>query len=131
MNICLTAIANTLNSQLDSRFGRCNYFIIQDPEKTNFKPIKNELTKVSERAGVLAAQLLADNKVKHVITGNVGSRAMQALKNVGIEVSIERNITIKDAIAKFRSGKIIKTNTPTVCGYTLSSQDTSNGIWRV
>jgi len=131
MNICLTAIASTLNSQIDSRFGRCNYFIILDPEKTNFKPIKNELTEASERAGVLAVQLLVDNKVKHVITGNVGSRAMQALKNAGIEVSIECHTTIKDAIAKFRSGKIIKTITPTVCGYTISSQDTSNGIWRV
>ncbi len=131
MNICLTAIENTINSQLDSRFGRCNYFIILDPEKTNFKPIKNELTEASERAGVLAVQLLVDNKVKHVITGNVGFRAMQALKNAEIEVSIERHTTIKDAIAKFRSGKIIKTNTPTVCGYTLSSQDTGNGIWRV
>ena len=131
MNICLTAIANTLNSQLDSRFGRCNYFIILDPEKTNFKPIKNELTAVSERAGVLAVQVLVDNKVKHVITGNVGSRAMQALKTEGIDVSIERHVTVKAAIAKFRSGKIIKTITPTVCGYTISSQDANNGIWRV
>ena len=131
MNICLTAIANTLNSQIDSRFGRCNYFIILDPEKANFKPIKNELTEASERAGVLAVQVLVDNKVKHVITGNVGSRAMQALKNAGIEVSIERHTTIKAAIENFRSGKIIKTITPTVCGYTLSSQDAGSGIWRV
>ena len=108
MNICLTAIANTLNSQIDSRFGRCNYFIILDPEKTNFKPIKNELTEDSEKAGVLAVQVLVDNKVKHVITGNVGPRAMQALKNAGIEVSIERHITIKAAIENFRSGKIIQ-----------------------
>ena len=131
MKICLTAITNSLESQLDSRFGRCNYFIIINSEETQFEAIKNKAAEVSEGAGILAAQIMADKKVKNVITGNVGSRAMQALKTAGIEVSIERDIIVKDAIEKFRSGKTRKTDTPTVCGYSISSQNRGTGIWRV
>ncbi len=88
MKICLTAITNTLESQLDSRFGRCNYFILIDSEKMEFEAIKNTAVEVSEGVGVIAAQIMVDNEVKTVITGNVGSRAMQALKTAEIEVRI-------------------------------------------
>ena len=131
MKICLTAITNNLDSQLDPTFGRCAYFIIIDSQTLNFKALKNKATHVSEGAGVLAAQIMVDKEVKHVITGNIGPRAMQALKTAGIEVNIERDITVKDAIEKFRSKTLRKTNTPTVCGYSISSQDQGGGLWRV
>jgi len=131
LKICLTAITNNLESQLDSRFGRSNYFIIMDPEKIQYEAIKNNIAKVSERAGVLAAQIMVDKGIRFVITGNIGTRAMQALKTAGIEICIERNNTVKDAIAKFRRGEIKKTDTPSVCGYSISSQDQGDGIWRV
>lgn len=131
MKICLTAITNNLDSQLDPTFGRCAYFIIIDSQTMKFKALKNKAAHVSEGAGVLAAQIMLDKEVKHVITGNIGPRAMQALKTAGIEVNIERDITVKDAIEKFRSKTLRKTNTPTVCGYSISSQDQGGGLWRV
>jgi len=131
LKICLTAITNNLDSQLDPTFGRCAYFIIIDSQTLNFKALKNKAAHVSEGAGVLAAQIMVDKEVKHVITGNIGPRAMQALKTAGIEVNIERDITVKDAIEKFRSKTLRKTNTPTVCGYSISSQDQGGGLWRV
>ncbi|HUU86763.1 MAG TPA: NifB/NifX family molybdenum-iron cluster-binding protein [Candidatus Glassbacteria bacterium] len=131
MKICLTAITNNLDSQLDPTFGRCAYFIIIDSQAMKFKALKNKAAHVSEGAGVLAAQIMVGKEVKHVITGNIGPRAMQALKTAGIEVNIERDITVKDAIEKFRSKTLRKTNTPTVCGYSISSQDQGGGLWRV
>ena len=132
MKICLTAITNNLDSQLDPKFGRCVYFIIIDSQTMKFKALKNKAATVSEGAGVLAAQILVDQEVKHVITGNIGPRSMQALKTAGIEVNIERDITVKDAIEKFRSKTLRKTITPTVCGYSISSsQDQGGGLWRV
>jgi len=131
LKICLTAITNNLDSQLDPTFGRCAYFIIIDSQAMKFKALKNKAAHVSEGAGVLAAQIMVGKEVKHVITGNIGPRAMQALKTAGIEVNIERDITVKDAIEKFRSKTLRKTNTPTVCGYSISSQDQGGGLWRV
>lgn len=131
MKICLTAITNNLESELDSRFGRCRYFIIINSEKMEFEAIKNKAAEVSEDAGILAAQIMADKKVKNVITGNVGTRALQALKTAGIEVGIEHNIIVKDAIEKFRRGEIRKTDTSTVCGYSISSHERGRGLWRV
>ena len=131
MKICLTATNKNLESKIDPRFGRCNYFIIVDSEKNQFEAIKNEVTEVTEDAGVLAPQIMAKNEVKHVITGNVGSRAFQALKKAGIEVDIEDVIAVKDAIEKFRKGEVRKTDSPTVSGYTISSQNRGGRMCRV
>ena len=42
MKICLSSQGNTLDSQVDPRFGRCQYFIIVDTETLAFEAIKNQ-----------------------------------------------------------------------------------------
>ena len=131
MKICLTATKNNLEAQIDSRFGRCNYFIFIDSEKNQIKSIKNDVSEVTEDAGVLAAQIIAKKLIKYVITGNVSSRAMQALKTSGIEVYIVRDISVNNALEKFRKGELSKADSPTVCGYAISSKNRGGIMWRV
>ena len=131
MEICLTATKNNLGSKIDPRFGRCKYFIILDSEKNQIKAIKNDVSEVSEGVGVLAAQIIAKKQIKYVITGNVGSRAMQALKTAGIEVYIVRDISVNNAIEKFRKGELSKADSPTVCGFTITSKQGGGIMWRV
>jgi hypothetical protein len=42
MKICVTAVAPSLDAQIDPRFGRCAYFIIIDPDTMSFKAIARD-----------------------------------------------------------------------------------------
>ena len=41
MKIAISATDSNLNAKVDPRFGRCQYFVIVDPETMEFKSIKN------------------------------------------------------------------------------------------
>lgn len=41
MKICITSEGKTLDSKVDPRFGRCQYFIIVDSETLVFEAVEN------------------------------------------------------------------------------------------
>ena len=47
MKICVTATANSLDAQIDPRFGRCAYLIIVDSETMQFEAIPNAAPKLT------------------------------------------------------------------------------------
>ena len=44
MKICITSQGDSLDSEMDSRFGRCRYFIIVDLQSGEFEVIENPTT---------------------------------------------------------------------------------------
>jgi predicted Fe-Mo cluster-binding NifX family protein len=66
MKICVTATANTLNAQIDPRFGRCSYLIIVDSETMQFEAIPNMAAGATGGAGIQAAQTITKKDVKLV-----------------------------------------------------------------
>ena len=78
MKICVSAVANSLDAQLDPRFGRCPYFVIVDLESMQFEAIPNDASGAMGGAGIQAAQTIAGKGVTVLITGNVGPNAFQA-----------------------------------------------------
>jgi len=117
MKICVTATANTLDAQIDPRFGRCSYFIIVDSETMQFEAIPNMAAGASGGAGIQAAQTIANKNVKLLITGNVGPKAFQALAAAGIEVATGVFGTAREAVEKYKNGELSKTGSPTVGGH--------------
>lgn len=79
MKICITSSGEDLDSVLDSRFGRCPYFLIVDSDTKNVEAIKNTGVRASRGAGVTAAQIAADSGCDVVITGNIGPNAFTVL----------------------------------------------------
>ena len=69
-----------MDSTVDPRFGRCQYFIMVDTETMAAAPIQNTGAAASGGAGMQAAQLVQDEGASCVITGNVGPNAMNVLK---------------------------------------------------
>ena len=59
MKIAVSSTGKDLNSQIDPRFGRCQYFIFLDPETMEFEAFENTGLMASGGAGVQAAQLVA------------------------------------------------------------------------
>ena len=86
MKICVSASSNSLDANVDSRFGRCPYFVIIDSETMEFDLVPNDSTNAAHGAGIQAAQTVVNKGVKVVITGNVGPNAFQVLSTTGIKV---------------------------------------------
>ena len=104
MKICISSQGNTLDSQVDPRFGRCQYFIIVDTDTLEFESVKNPNIDAMGGAGIQSGQLIASKNVKAVLTGNVGPNAFQTLQAVGIEVITGISGNVKEATEKYKKG---------------------------
>ena len=100
MKICITSHGNNLESEIDSRFGRADYFIIYDTETKTFESIQNKNIAESSGVGVKTGQLIADNNVKMVYTGHVGPKAADVLNTANIKYKEGVSGIVKDTIAK-------------------------------
>ena len=117
MKICVTAIANNLDAQVDPRFGRCPYFIIVESETMKFEAIPNLSHHAPSGAGIQAAQTVASKDAKVLITGNVGPNAFQALSSAGIKIVTGASGTVREVIERYKRGELKETSTPTVRGH--------------
>lgn len=117
MKICVTAIANNLDAQVDPRFGRCPYFVIVESETMKFEAIPNLSQNAPSGAGIQAAQTVTSKDAKVLITGNVGPNAFQALSSAGIKIVTGAFGTVREVIERYKRGELKETSTPTVRGH--------------
>lgn len=111
MIICITSEGNSKESRLDTRFGRCPYFIIGDSDKldkNDFLTIENTAAVSGGGAGIAAGQIMVENNVDAVITGNVGPNAMNVLKSADVKIYRGENGTVSYNFEKFLSGELEK-----------------------
>ncbi len=114
MKIAVSATGKDLNCQIDPRFGRCQYFILVNPETMEFEALENEGLMASGGAGVQAAQLVVQKGAKTVITGNLGPNAASALSASGINVYLVPGGTVKDVVEGYKSGSLREASGATV-----------------
>jgi predicted Fe-Mo cluster-binding NifX family protein len=105
MKIAISATKPSLEAEVDARFGRCQHFIIVDPEKREFEVLDNTSTMAAGGAGVSTAQYIASKGVEAVLTGNCGPKAYQVLSSSGIRVITGVSGTVNDAVESYRLGK--------------------------
>jgi len=106
VKICITAEGAKLDSTVDQRFGRCQYFIFVDTDTLEFEAVQNENVSGTGGVGVQSGQLVAEKQAKTVITGKVGPNAAQTLQAAGIDVVLDVSGSVKDAVEKFRKGEL-------------------------
>jgi predicted Fe-Mo cluster-binding NifX family protein len=114
MKIAVSSTGKDLDCKIDPRFGRCAYFIIveiENKEVKDSKTIKNPATEQSGGAGTAAAQLVGNEKVEAVITGNVGPNAFTTLDKLGIKV-YQAEGTVKEVIEDFIEGELAEVEEP-------------------
>ena len=114
MKIAVSSTTNTLEGEVDQRFGRCKYFLIINSENLDFTVINNESTMVSGGAGIKAAETIVQSGADIVITGNVGPNAFQTLSAGNIKIYTGVNGGIKESIEKCTNGELQETTSATV-----------------
>lgn len=127
MKICVSAMANNLDAQLDPRFGRCPYFVIVDSETMQFEATPNMASGAMGGAGIQAAQTIAGKGVKVLITGSIGPNAFQALSAAGIKIMTGAFGTVRDVVEKYKKGELKETDAPTVGGHFGMGKDRGRG----
>lgn len=116
MKIVVSSVQGGLDSQVDPRFGRCQYFIIVDPETMEFKAVQNTAIASMHGTGIQAAQFIRNEGATAVITGNVGPNAFQALSAAGVKVITGVSGTVREAVERYKRGELNETGAPTVGG---------------
>lgn len=105
MKVAVCAKDKGLSAAVDSRFGRCPYFVIVDPaEGEEIESLPNSSAGLSGGAGPQAAQTLARLGVDVVVLGNVGPKAADALGAAGIKIYAGSQGTVQSVMEAFAGG---------------------------
>jgi predicted Fe-Mo cluster-binding NifX family protein len=103
-----------LDSLVDTRFGRCPYFLIIDSKTEKFEVLENTAGQAFQGAGVSAAQMIVDKKVAAVIAGNFGPKAINVLNSSGIKIfGGISGIIAKEALKQYKAGQLKETTAAT------------------
>lgn len=117
MKIAISAIEPSLDAKVDPRFGRCQYFVVVDPDTMQFEAVGNSGSMSAGGAGISTAQMIAGKGVEVVLTGNCGPNAYQVLSAAGIKVVTGVSGKVRDAIQDYKSGKLQASFQPNVAGH--------------
>ena len=110
MKILIAAQGPDLSSKIDKRFGHSKFFIIFDTETGDYESIPNAVED-DIRAGF---DIIINENIGAVITGNIGPNSFERLKELGIPVYIVRGITAREALEKIASGELQPVEQPTL-----------------
>ncbi len=117
MKIAISSVGSTMDTQVDPRFGRCQYFIIYDTDGGSFEALENEFQGASGGAGTQAAQMVVGKGVKAVLTGNCGPNAFAVLQDAGVQVVTGAAGTVEDAVKNFEQGSLQSATAPNVADH--------------
>ena len=117
MKIAVTSTGPDLDSQVESRFGRCSYFLIVDSETFEFETVENPNVALGGGAGIQSAQLLANRGVQTVLTGNCGPNAFATLGAAEIQVIIGVGGVVRQAVEQFKQGAFSGAVEPNVASH--------------
>lgn len=92
MKVAIASTGNTLESNIDSSFGRCAWFIIIDTEDGGMEFIPNTNREMEEHAGRAAVELVATRNVQMIVSGEFGAKIKPLLDSMHIQM-----VVIKDS----------------------------------
>ncbi len=101
--IAISSKGKTLKSFLDIRFGRCESIVLYDAIKKDHAIIDNPF-KDGEKAGVSLVAFLEKHGVTTIVTGEVGPKVQDVLKEHKMQLVLmeEERIKIEDILTKIK-----------------------------
>lgn len=118
MKIVITATGETLDADVDPRFGRAAKFILFDTETDEFEAVDNtQNLNAAQGAGIQAAESVSRLGAEGVISGHCGPKAFRALTAAGIAIYTGAEGTVSEAVEQFRSGSLSRAGSADVDGH--------------
>jgi predicted Fe-Mo cluster-binding NifX family protein len=114
VRIAVTSTGQTVQSNVDQRFGRAAFFIIGDTETMDFSTFMNDRIAAEDEAGIGAAKAIAGAGVQSVLTGDCGPNAERILRDAGVRLYTSVTGTVQEAIELFRDNKLTEAGGPSV-----------------
>jgi predicted Fe-Mo cluster-binding NifX family protein len=101
MKIAIASKGNSLKSEIDSNFGRCNYFVIFDTESNSIEFLPNPNKELEEGAGQASVQLIATKSINKIVSGEFGIKIKSILDSLKIQMIVIKDSkkTIQDIIS--------------------------------
>jgi predicted Fe-Mo cluster-binding NifX family protein len=88
MKVAITSTGNSPESKLDSRFGRCSYFVIYDTENHATEYIPNPNKENVECVGPASVQLIASKGAEKVVSGEFGAKVKSLFDSLQIQLVV-------------------------------------------
>jgi predicted Fe-Mo cluster-binding NifX family protein len=88
MKVAITSTGNSPESTLDSRFGRCSYFVVYDTESQATEFIPNPNKENVEGAGPASVNLVASRGVSKVVSGEFGAKVKSIFDSLQIQLVV-------------------------------------------
>jgi predicted Fe-Mo cluster-binding NifX family protein len=108
MKIAVSLTKNAKDAIMDSHFGRCLYFALVEINNAKIGIIEfmeNLASKQAGSAGILAAKSVIGKGASAVITGELGPKAADVLKQFSIPV-YSASGSLPDVLASYIAGKL-------------------------
>lgn len=103
-----------LDSIVEERFGRAEYYVMYDEAKKLPHSIENKAKFEAGGAGGTAVRLLSENGVDIVLVPELGPKAMDAIK--AFEMTVYRYTeqkTVREIIEDYKAGRLNQIDTST------------------
>ncbi len=133
MKVAVSATGPGLDSTVDPRFGRADYFVVVESGTGEIAGVidNRSARNAAHGAGINAATLVAESGATVVLTGQVGPKAYAVLEAAGIRIVSGAAGTVREAVQRFASGGASGLTGPTCDAhqsFTPPSQTSSPGI---
>ena len=99
MKIAISSIGKDENSEVSYVTGKAPYFLIFEDGKL-VKVLSNPFKIGGGGAGFSVAEMLSDEKVEMIVSGEFGGNIIGALESKGIEHKEISEVTVKEALEK-------------------------------
>lgn len=101
MKIAITSTSNDESKEMDSRFGRCKYFVIYNTENETYTFIENKSLNLEQGAGIASAQKVIDMNVDVLLTGKLGPKAKKVIDASNILTYFYEKGTVKEVLRQY------------------------------
>jgi predicted Fe-Mo cluster-binding NifX family protein len=88
MKVAITSTGNSPEAKIDSRFGRCLYFVIYDTETHSTEYIPNPNKENVEGAGPASVQVIASKGAAKVVSGEFGAKVKVLFDSLKIQLVV-------------------------------------------
>jgi predicted Fe-Mo cluster-binding NifX family protein len=88
MKTLITSTGNSIEAEMDMRFGRALWFCINDSKTKTHSFIKNPYANLRGGVGKEVLNFIIQNEIQQIISGDFGANVRSNLENLGVQMII-------------------------------------------